>query len=172
MRNGILLGSMLNNSETWINLTKKNIEELEKPDKLLRDRLFESKPSTVFYYLELGIIPAKYVILKKRLKFLKYIIDEDMNSMIRRVYEEQRKESIKGDFIHLVKEDLKDLQIEIEDSDIRKYSKAGWNKFINEITEKVVLRKLLEENNTKSKTKYLKYEKLEMRQYLRENRNT
>ena len=103
MRNGILLGSMLNNSETWINLTKKNIEELEKPDKLLRDRLFESKSSTVFYYLELGIIPAKYVILKKRLKFLKYIIDEDMNSMIRRVYEEQRKESIKGDFTHLVK---------------------------------------------------------------------
>ena len=30
----------------------------------------------------------------------------------------------------------------------------------------------MEENNTKSKTKYLKYEKLEMRQYLRENRNT
>ena len=43
---------------------------------------------------------------------------------------------------------------------------------INETTEKVVLRKLLEENSTKSKTKYLKYEKLEMRQYLRENLNT
>ena len=37
MRDGVLLGSMLNNSETWINLTKKSIEELEKPDKLLRD---------------------------------------------------------------------------------------------------------------------------------------
>ena len=61
---------MLNNSETWINLTKKNLEELEKPDKLLKDRLFEKRSSTVFYSLELGIIPAKYVILTKKIEVL------------------------------------------------------------------------------------------------------
>ena len=82
-----------------------------------------------------------------------------MNSMIRRVYEEQRKESRKGDFSYLVKEDFKDLQVNKKDDDIRKYSKAGWNKLNNETTEKVVLRRLLEENKTKSKTMHLKYEK-------------
>ena len=98
MRNGILIGSLLNNSETWIQLTKKNIEEIEKPDKVLKDKLLDSKASTVFYYLEFGMLPVKYVILKKRLKFLKYILDEDINSMIRRVFEEQKKERKKVTF--------------------------------------------------------------------------
>ena len=69
MRNGILIGSLLNNSETWIHLTKKNIEEIEKPDKVLKDKLLDSKSSTVFYYLEFGMLPAKYVILKKDSSF-------------------------------------------------------------------------------------------------------
>ena len=94
MRNGILIGSLLNKSETWIQLTKKNIEEIEKPDKVLKDKLLDSKSSTVFYYLEFGMLPAKYVILKKRLKFLKYILDEDINSMIRRVLK-NRKRNVK-----------------------------------------------------------------------------
>ena len=35
MRQGMLVGGMLTNSECWINLTKKNIENLEKPDIVL-----------------------------------------------------------------------------------------------------------------------------------------
>ena len=34
MREGLLLGGMLTNSESWINVTTKNIEELEKPDSI------------------------------------------------------------------------------------------------------------------------------------------
>ena len=50
MRNGILVGSMLNNSESWMHLTQKNIEDLEIPDRVLKEKLFESKASKVFYY--------------------------------------------------------------------------------------------------------------------------
>ena len=32
MRQGVLVGGMLTNSECWINVTKKDIEDLEKPD--------------------------------------------------------------------------------------------------------------------------------------------
>ena len=50
MRNGDLVGSMLNNSESWMLLTQKNIEDLEKPDVVLKEQLFESKSTKVFYY--------------------------------------------------------------------------------------------------------------------------
>ena len=31
MREGILIGSLLDNAETWVNLIQKNILEIEKP---------------------------------------------------------------------------------------------------------------------------------------------
>ena len=63
--------------ETWQNVTRK-------------------KASTVFYYSELVILPAKYVIMKERLPFMKYISDEPRETLIREVFEVQRNDSRKG----------------------------------------------------------------------------
>ena len=71
------------------------------------------------------------MILKKRLTFLKYILDEDVESMIRRVLEEQKIESRKGDFSYLTKSDLDDLKMKVTEDDIRKHKKSSWNKLIN-----------------------------------------
>ena len=64
-------GSMLNNSESWINLTKLDIETLEKPDTMTQRNIFGNKgnPSKAFMCLELGITPVHFVIMKKRLNF-------------------------------------------------------------------------------------------------------
>ena len=45
MRDGILIGSLMNNAETWINVTKKDIEKLEKPDNILQEKLFSERAS-------------------------------------------------------------------------------------------------------------------------------
>ena len=64
----MLIGSMLNNSENWINLTNLDIETLEKPDTITQRNIFGNKgnPSKAFMCLELGIIPVHFVIMKKR----------------------------------------------------------------------------------------------------------
>ena len=64
MRESMLIGSMLNNSESWINLTKLDIETLEKPDTITQRNIFGNKgnPSKAFMCLELGIIPVHFVI--------------------------------------------------------------------------------------------------------------
>jgi hypothetical protein len=51
-------------------------------------------PSKVFMCLELGVIPVKFVIIEKRLKFLKYILDETITTMIRQVFETLKEEEI------------------------------------------------------------------------------
>ena len=68
MRETILLGGLLTNSESWINITKKNIEDLEKPDILLQRKILSNSgnPSKCFIQLELGIIPIKFVLMKKK----------------------------------------------------------------------------------------------------------
>ena len=43
MREAMLVGSMLTNSESWINLTQQDLDKLQKPDtNLLRKLLSES----------------------------------------------------------------------------------------------------------------------------------
>ena len=73
-----MLGSLLSNVETMVNVTKADIEKIEKPDLILQEKLLPSKGTVLkaFRYLELGIIPVKYVIIEKRLLFLKYILDQ------------------------------------------------------------------------------------------------
>ena len=69
---------MLNNCESWINITKSDLENLEKPDTMVQRSILTEygNPSKVFMCLELGVIPVRFVVIEKRLKFLKYILDE------------------------------------------------------------------------------------------------
>ena len=71
MTESMLLGSMLNNAESWININQTDLNNLENPDTILQNLILNTKgsPSKVFMYLELGILPVKYVIMKKGLSF-------------------------------------------------------------------------------------------------------
>ena len=59
MRQGLMLGGMLTNSETWINITEADIAKLSMPDTQLQRRLLSvsGNPSKVFMCLELGLVP-------------------------------------------------------------------------------------------------------------------
>ena len=78
MRQAMLLGGLLSNSETLPHLTESDISKLIMPDTLLhRALLFTSgNPSKVFICLELEIITVKYVQISKHLNFLHYILRE------------------------------------------------------------------------------------------------
>ena len=96
MRESILIGSVWNNAESWVNINKTDLINLEKADIILQKFILSEKgnPSKVFMYLELEILPVKYIIMKKGLR---YILNEDMSSMIRQVYETLKLDSRKGD---------------------------------------------------------------------------
>ena len=95
MREGLLINSLLTNSESWINISEKDIENLEKCDIIILRKLLSDygNPSKVFMYLELGIIPVRFVLMSKRINFLKYILNEHRGSMIREVYEALKTDS-------------------------------------------------------------------------------
>ena len=49
LRDGLLLGGLLTNSESWINITEKDIEHLERPDTILQRKVLSEtgNPSKV-----------------------------------------------------------------------------------------------------------------------------
>ena len=62
--------------ETWYNLKKTDLEEIEKIDRMLLKRILGVPTSTpsALLYLELGLIPLRYIIQAMRLTFLRYIL--------------------------------------------------------------------------------------------------
>ena len=75
-------------------------------------------------YLETGCMPIRFKVMKRRLIFLHYILNEKDDSLINRVFKAQEKNTSKNDWIVKVIEDMKDLEIcltldQIEDAPIQ-----------------------------------------------------
>ena len=110
--------------------------------------------------------------MEKCVNFLKYILRENKSSMIRQVYETLKTDSIKGDFIYLVKKDMIDLDIDLTEEEINNIPKPQWKKFVNCVVKDCALEYLKDENSTKSKTNHIIFETLEIGKYLVQNRST
>ena len=164
MREGLLLGGMLTNSESWINMTKINIEELEKPDTILQRKVLSTSgnPCKSFMMLELGLIPIRYVSMQKRLQFLHYLLKQDKESLLSKVFRILHRDRRKGDFIDLSNKDKTELEIIMTNDKIEAMSKWQWKKLVKQKTNLAAFTFLNEDNKTKEKTKQIHFEKLEI----------
>jgi hypothetical protein len=79
LRSSLLLSSLLLNSEAWVNLTDKNIRALEQTDEILLTKILgcDSNTSNVFKYLELGIYPVRFELMKRKILFLHYLLQQE-----------------------------------------------------------------------------------------------
>ena len=142
LRQTIFLSVILSNSETWVNLTKDNIEDLEKIDRILLKRIFEapSSTSTKSLYLESGCIPIKFMIQAKRIMFLHYLLKREDDELISQVLYAQKEQPIKNDWFSTVMEDLKDFGLEhLEVEDIKNMSKDHFKKLVKENCKDIAL---------------------------------
>ena len=174
MREALLIGGLLSNSESWTNITESNILKLTQPDTMLHRALLSTtgNPSRVFMCLELGVIPVRYAIMKKRLNFLHYILNESMTSIVRQVYDTLKVDSRKGDFFNLVQKDLKECNIKMTEEEIRAYSKRTWKIFITQTVKEKAFSDLTEENLNLEHTKNIVFEELKLSNYLKDNRKS
>ena len=86
LRNSLLVCSILCNSLAWYNITNTEMDFLETVDLVLLRRILGAPNSTPkeMLYLELGCIPLRNLIQKRRLSFLYYILHEDSKSLMLR----------------------------------------------------------------------------------------
>ena len=122
-------------------------------------------------FLELGIMPLRYVIITKRLNFLKYILCESTTTMIRQVYDVLKQESRKGDFNNLVQKDLNEINLKMSDEEIQTLSNGKWKAMVKQKVKQAAFQHLLSENLSKEKTKHIVFDHFEMRKYLFINRS-
>ena len=78
-RNSLFINSILTNSETWYNLTKTEVDQLEQIDEYLLRSILETGRSTpkMMLYLEMGCMPIRFILMKRRIIYLHYILHQD-----------------------------------------------------------------------------------------------
>ena len=84
LRSSLMIYSLLLNSEAWVNISETEIWKLEQNDEILLSKVlgFEANTSNVFKYLELGVYPVRYEIMKCKILFLYYILQQEISSML------------------------------------------------------------------------------------------
>ena len=145
MREGLFLDGLLSNSESWINMRKMYIDKLEKQDTILQRKVLSTSgnPSKAFTMLELGIIPIKHIIMKKRMLFLHYLLKQ--------VFHALKEDSKKGDFVNHTNKDRTEIEIDLTNEEIEGMSQYMWEKYIKNKTNDAALKYLNERKKTLKK---------------------
>ena len=168
LRAALFLSSLISNSEAWVNLTEKNLADLEAVDEqLLRNILSaHAKTPKELLYLETGSLPVRYVIMSRRITFLHYILCENDDTLLRNFFEAQCAHPIKGDWVSTVKNDLESVGIKMSFEDIRKCSKNSFKDLVKKAIRSKAFRSLIEAKEKHSKGGEIGYEELNLQEYL------
>ena len=86
---------------------------------------------TKILYLELGQIPIKSVIAVRRILYLHNILKRHKSELIRRVYCAMKNNTTKGDWIELVENDMKEINLDLSDEEISQFLKQDFKSLIN-----------------------------------------
>ena len=133
----------------------------------------EANTSNTFKYLELGIVPIRFEIMKRKIIFLQYILKQDKESMMFKVFKATCENPIKNDFVEKCKKYLQQLNIKMSFEEIGQMSNMKFKNIVKQKTEEAGFKYLLIEKNKQTKIADLNYENLEMQEYLNDgNRNT
>ena len=107
-------------------------------------------------YLELGCLPFRDIIQRRRLSYLEYLLQEDTHSIVHRFLDTKVKKKNPKDWVSTMLKDLEELKIDVNFARIKEMKKSTWNNMLNKLITEKALRKL---NLVKSKhTKVLHLE--------------
>ena len=151
-----------------MNLTDKNIRALEQTDELLLTKILgcDTNTSNVFKYLELGIYPVRFEIMKRKILFLHYLLQQDKHSMIFQVLKATRDNPANNDFVKTCQKYLDKLNIQLTFEELGKMSKWSVKKLVNQKIADAAFEYLSEIQLKQSKISHIKYDELCIQEYL------
>ena len=167
-----LLSSILTSSEVWYGITQAEYEQLESADQILIKNIFQCSSSvpTEIQFLELGIWPIRFIIMKRRCLYLHHILQQSENSLLFRFFYAQLKYPQHGDWVSQIFIDLNQLNIEEGLEEIQTMSFKKYVFILDKQIGNLALKWLLDKKNSRksenAKGKQLNYTELKMADYL------
>ena len=167
LRESMFVKGILFNAEVLYGLTKSEIAEFEKLDRLLLRRILQVPFSTPqeSFYLELGILPLGVVIKKRRLQYLHNLVNRNKEEMLYQVFITQWNNPTKGDWTVTVRENLVEFGFCEEYEFLKTQSKLSFKNTLKKKAKEVALDELLERQSKHSKMDNVNYSELAIQKY-------
>ena len=164
--NTMLRGSILYACEMYHNLKESEIRRIERIEEgFMRKILHTSKGCPITQlYLEIGQAPARFQIQKMRLLYLKYILDQEEESILKKFLNLQFQEPVRRDWASTVMSDLSELEINLSLEEIKNMTKMKFSRIIKIKSRKNALSYLIRKQGKKGGE--IGYTCLEMAEYL------
>jgi hypothetical protein len=165
--NSLLRGSILYGAEAMINMKEDDYRKIEQIEEDQMRLLFETDRSCSIHlmYLESGQVPARFQIKRMGLNFYHYILNQKEDSLLYQMLDAQRKSPIKNYFHETIKNTIKEFDMN-EITEVKNMSKNVFKKLVKEKCRKAIPKYLLEKQSRGSKGDGIKYEILQMADYL------
>ena len=114
---------------------------MEQIDEYLLRSILETGRSTpkVMLYLEMGCMPIRFILMKRRIIYLHYILHQDKKSLLFKVFQAQKSNPVHGDWCLTVEEDIEYLQLNLSLDQISDMSETSLKNILNKKAEKKAL---------------------------------
>ena len=152
--------TLLSNTETWCNITKKEESQITSHHHKILCVIFGVPKSTPYYGIvgETAIWPYKYVILYKKLMFLHHLIHSNDERLAKRIvmrqeYMMENENNYDTWFAELSRR-MESMEININTNLVAETTKSAWKKEAKEKIEKEISRELQENALTMSKLRF------------------
>ena len=167
--NVMLRSSILYACETCYNLKEAEIRQIERIEESFMRQLIKTTKGCPInqIYLELGQPPARYDIYKLRMFFLKYILDQEEESTIYKMFNLQLQHPTKGDWASTTSNDMKHLNINLSMDDVKKMSLNKFKSLVKVKCQEGAYNYLM--NKRGSKGSEVIYPRVEMSEYFLPN---
>ena len=164
--NVILRGSILYACETYYGLTESQLRTIERIEENYLRKVFGTSKGCpiVQLYLEFGVWPARFEIMKRRCLFLKTILNENENSKMYKFFQLQLENPVKGDWVSGVLKDLQVLEIEKSFCEIKLMTIQTFKDLLRRKIKQQALKYL--ESLRGIKGREIKYSELKLAEYL------
>ena len=159
---------MLFTAEAWSGVTEKQLARMEVVDTSLLRKLTggHSKCPTEFYHLETSTWKLRHHLMYRRIMYHHHLVTRDKTETIYKIYQKQKNDSLKGDWIELLKADFKFIKQELNEEEISSISKIEYKKKIKQLMNNSVFEYFLELKNGHTKIVDITYNKFQIQPYL------
>ena len=174
LREAMFINGILFNSEVWHGVTNAQITSLEAQDNSLIRGILGAHKGTpkAFLHLETGTIPLRWVIAQRRINYLKHILSRTEDELIKKVLRAQKEKPTKGDFVKLVETDLIKLGMTYEEVALETTTPNMLKVILKKNAKTAALGELLKDISKSTKGQKLKFNQLEIQDYLKSDKFT
>ena len=123
----------------YYNLKETEIRQIERIEEEYMRKVLKTRKSCPIssLYLALGQTPARFEIVKMRLLYLKYILEQPEESSISKILKLQVEKPKRGDWASSCQKDIKNLNLNLTFADIRTIKKTKFTQILKEKIGKV-----------------------------------